>query len=116
MTDFRDPKNRDPNAPVYRDPMASNPPNMGPDNPPWSMATWGWIGGIAVVLLIIVVMFSSGNSIRTATDTANPPATIGQRTAPPAPTIAPSTDAPTMNRLAPAPEPVAPPAPPAQQP
>jgi hypothetical protein len=112
MSDFRDPNYRDPNNPGYRDPMnpMTHTPNLSPDDQPWSMATWGWIGGIAIAVLVLVVMLSSGNSTRTADDQlANPPSTIGQRNTLPAPSSAPSTGAPTMNR--PAPAPVTPPAP-----
>jgi len=105
MTDYRDPNYRDPTRPDMRDPM------IAPTNSSWSNATWGWIAGIAIVILVAAVMFTGGNSDRTATDTANPPATIGQRTNPPAPTVAPKSDAPTMNRPAPAPDPAPSPTP-----
>jgi hypothetical protein len=106
MTDYRDPNNRDPMRPDLRDPA------LTPASQPWSNATWGWIAGIAIVVLVLAVMFSGGNSDRVATDTANPPPTVGQRTTLPAPTT-PSSEAPTMNRPAPAPTPpaVTPPAP-----
>lgn len=99
MTDYRDPNYRDPARPGYRD------LNTPADSQAWSNATWGWIAGIAVVVLVLIFAFSSGNQ-RTAVDESNPPATIGQRTTPPAP--APSTGlntgAPTA-RPAPAPAP-----------
>ena len=68
MTDFRDPSSRAPNSPLYRDPMgpSARPPMIEPDDQSWSMATWGWIGGIAVVVLIAVVMVSNSSTIRTA--------------------------------------------------
>jgi hypothetical protein len=115
MTDFRDPNYRDP---TYRDPMRPDPtlrdPNMSADSQPWSNATWGWIAGIAVVVLVLAVMFSGGDSTRTADQPANPPSTVGQRTTPPAPPAAPNSEAPTMNRPAPAPAPAPAPTPPAQ--
>jgi len=52
------------------------------DERSWSAATWGWIAGIAVVVLVLVFAFSGGDSSRVATDTANPPSTTGQRTSP----------------------------------
>jgi hypothetical protein len=103
MTDYRDPNYRDPMRPDFRDPA------LNPASQSWSNATWGWIAGIAIVVLVLAVMFSGGTSDRTATDTANPPPTVGQRTTPPAPPALPKSEAPTMNR--PAPEPATPPAP-----
>ena len=101
MTD-RDPNYRDPSSPAYRDPM--NPsvrnPNLTTEGQSWSMGTWGWIGGIAIVALILAVMFSSSNTPRTASQPTNPPSTVGQRTIPPA---APQSEAPTLNRPLPAP-------------
>ena len=68
MTDFPDPN--------YRDPMRANrDPNLPADSQPWSNATWGWIAGIAVVVLVLAVMFSGGDSTRTADQPANPPET-----------------------------------------
>jgi hypothetical protein len=109
MTDYRDPNYRDPMRPAMHDPSEVTGAQ------PWSNATWGWIAGIAIVVLVLAVMLSGGDSTRTADQPANPPTTTGQRTAP----LAPPSDAPTMNR--PAPAPVIPPAPapatpPAQQP
>src|SRR5207244_1556202 len=92
MTDYRDPNYRDPMRPVPGD------ANMSAGQP-WSNATWGWIAGIAIVVLVLAVMFSGGNSTNTANDTGSPPPTVGQRTTPPSSTTPPS-DAPTMNRPA----------------
>lgn len=97
MTDFRDPNYRDPARPGYRD------LNAPAGSQAWSNATWGWIAGIAVVVLVLIFAFSSGSQ-RTATDEANPPATTGQRVAPPAPSSGMNTGAPT-DRPAPAPAP-----------
>jgi len=111
MTDYRDPNYRDPNLrdPSYRD------PNLPPGAEPWSNSTWGWIAGVAVVVLVLVFIFSSGrDTTRTANEPANPPATVGQRSMPPAPPAGPTSDAPTMNR--PAPAPMAPPVPAQPQP
>jgi hypothetical protein len=94
MTDYRDPNFRDPMRPAMHD------PNEVAGAQPWSNATWGWIAGIAIVVLVLAVMLSGGESTRTADQPANPPATIGQRTTPLAP---PLSEAPTMNRPAPAP-------------
>ena len=100
MTDYRDPNYRDPTRPgAYRDPVAPANPNH------WSTATWGWIAGISVVVLILIFAFGMGsNGERTAKDTAPPPATTGQGPVPPAKAPA---QAPSMN---PAPTPPAPPA------
>src|SRR6185295_13164755 len=99
MTDYRDPNYRDPMRPDPRD------PTMVPASQPWSSATWGWIAGIAIVVLVLAVMFSNSSSDRSATDTTTPPPTVGQRTTPPAPPAIPKSDAPTMDRPAPAPAP-----------
>jgi len=97
MTDYRDPNYRDPNRPGYD-------PQVPAGAQPWSNATWGWIAGIAIVVLVLIFAFGSGRDTnQTATDTANPPATTGQRSMPAKPASGPSTDAPTMNRPAPAP-------------
>jgi hypothetical protein len=105
MTDYRDPNYRDPSRPEYRDPSLSE------ESQAWSNATWGWIAGISVVVLILVFAFGSGtDGNRTATDTSSPPSTIGQRTPAPPPG-GPVNEAPTMNRPAPAPTPMPNPAP-----
>jgi hypothetical protein len=99
MTDYRDPNYRDPAKPGYRD------INAPADSRAWSNATWGWIAGIAVVVLVLIFAFSNGTQ-RTATDEANPPATTGQRTTPATPS--PSGG---MNNGAPSARPVPAPAP-----
>ena len=102
MTDYRDPNYRDPSAPDYRRP--------GMDAGAWSNATWGWIAGICVVVLVLIFAFGSvSDKTQTATDGAPPPATTGQRPAPPAAGL--PSDAPTQNRPAPAPQNRAAPAP-----
>jgi hypothetical protein len=110
MTDYRDPNYRDPNlrdpnGPGYRAPLVT------PAESSWSMATWGWIAGIAVVALVLVFAFSTPGN-QSATNSSNPPATTtgqGQRTLPEPPAAGPKTDAPTMTRPGPAtPEEVAP--------
>ena len=55
MTDYRDPNYRDPDRPPYRD------PDVSPAARPWSNATWGWIAGIAVVVLLLIFAFGSGS-------------------------------------------------------
>jgi hypothetical protein len=98
MTDYRDPNYRDPVRPEYRDPIPA-------ESESWSSSTWGWIAGFAVVALVLIFAFSGRDGDRTATDTANPPATTGQggtRMAPPADT---NPGAPSMSRPAPAPTP-----------
>jgi hypothetical protein len=107
MTDYRDPNYRDPARPGYRD-----DPNLPVESDSWSTATWGWIAGIAVVALVLIFAFSGGRDAdRTATDSAAPPSTTGQRTTPALPPSG-MNDAPTMNR--PAPAPAAPPAEPSR--
>jgi hypothetical protein len=109
MTDYRDPNYRDPARSDYRD-----DPNLATSSDSWSTATWGWIAGIAVVALVLIFAFSGGRDAdRTATDTAVPPSTTGQRIAPPAPSSGLNTDAPAMNRPAPM-APATPPADPAR--
>ncbi len=101
MTDYRDPNYRDPNLSGNRDPSAPL------DQQAWSSATWGWIAGIAVVVLVLIFAFGGGRE-QTATDTASPPTTTGQRNVPAPPASGPKTDAPTMNRPAPVPAPTPP--------
>jgi hypothetical protein len=96
MTDYRDPNDRDPNRPMYRDP---DPMNMQP----WSNATWGWIAGIAVVVLVLIFAFGSGGE-RTASNTS-PPATTGQGAVPPPGPGGTKSDAPGMNQTTPRPAP-----------
>ena len=102
MTDYRDPNYRDPIRPGYRDPVGSADANH------WSTATWGWIAGISVVVLILIFAFGMGGTgDQTAKDTTRPPATSGQRALPPAPPAGAPAEAPSMN---PAPTPPSPPA------
>jgi hypothetical protein len=100
MTDYRDPNYRDPMRPRgFRDPAGPAGPNH------WSTATWGWIAGISVVLLILIFAFGiGGGGDRTAKDTSRPQTTTGQGSLPPAKAPA---QAPSMN---PAPVPPTPPA------
>jgi hypothetical protein len=95
MTDYRDPNYRDPYTPRDRD------PGLPPDGQPWSNATWGWVAGIAAVVLVLIFAFGgTGNQV--ATDqTASPPATTGQRNVPLPPAAGPKSDAPSLNRPAP---------------
>ncbi len=65
---------------------------------PTSNATWGWIAGGVFILVVLALVFNSGDGTRTAsTDVSNPPATTG--TAPPArttpPAMAPAPQAPS---------------------
>jgi hypothetical protein len=98
MTDHRDPNNRDPARPVYRD------ANAPVDSEAWSRSTWGWIAGLAVLALVLIFAFSGRDTNRIAADSTNPPVTTGQGSTPASP---PAMDkgAPTMNRPAPAPAP-----------
>ncbi len=93
MTEYRDPFSRDPNSPR---------PDPDAMRESWSNATWGWIAGIAVVVLLVLLVFGRTNQ-PTQTATApqmNPPAgnlePPGMRPAPgvPAPTPAPPATAP----------------------
>jgi hypothetical protein len=117
MTDYRDPDYRDPRL---RDPAAPDYHRTGMDDGgSWSNATWGWIAGICVVVLLLIFAFGSGtDNTQTAREGVNPPATIGQRPTPPAPPAAgPLNEAPAARPAppvtAPAPPPPAPTAPPA---
>jgi hypothetical protein len=92
MTDYRDPSYRDPSRPGERDPLT------GPQ--PWSNATWGWIAGIAIVVLVLIFAFGTGGD-RVATDTKSPPATTGQRPAPTPGGAGPKSEAPTQNQPSP---------------
>ncbi len=77
MTDYRDPSYRDPNLPRSRD------PDLAADGGSWSSATWGWIAGIAVVVLVMLFIFSSGPDTPRTTSTTVP-TTTGQSNVPPA--------------------------------
>jgi hypothetical protein len=102
MTDYRDPNFRDPNRPDHRDPLVQR------DADRWSTATWGWIAGLSVVVLILIFAFGmSGDGDRTARDTAQPPATTGQRQLPPAPPAGTKSETPSVIP-APVPAPVMP--------
>jgi len=91
MTDYRDPNYRDPTRPD-RDPLGGAQP--------WSNATWGWIAGIAIVVLVLIFAFGTGGD-RVATDNKSPPATTGQRPAPAPGGAGPKSEAPTPSPPAP---------------
>jgi hypothetical protein len=87
MSDYRDPN--------YRDPMRD--PSLDMESGGWSAATWGWIAGIAVVVLVLIFAATGGDN-RTASDSkSSPPATTGQRTNPSPPVGGAKSDAPTTN-------------------
>lgn len=74
----------DPNDPIPMEPVA-------PRSAGGSGMMWGWIAGIAVVVLILAFMFGGTTSQQTATTTppANPPAaTTSQTTPAPSPSTA----------------------------
>ncbi len=71
----------DPNDPIPMEPVPAR--NAG-----GSGMMWGWIAGIAVVVLVLAFLFGSTGSQQTADTT--PPAATPSRTAP-APTPSPST-------------------------
>ncbi len=53
---------------------------------------WGWIAGAVFIVVILALVFASGEGSKTALDDTNPPpATTGKapRTAPPAVTVPP---------------------------
>jgi hypothetical protein len=52
---------------------------------------WGWIAGAVFVIVVLALVFTSGDTNRTASTDPNPPATTGQapRTAPPAVPVPP---------------------------
>jgi len=102
MTDYRDPY-RDPANPAYRDPNARmSDLNEPAGTAPWSTSTWGWIAGAAIAALVLIFAFGTDRT-DVATDQTSPPASVGQRPAPPATGTVP--DAPTAQ---PAPAPAAP--------
>src|SRR4051812_14780144 len=105
MTDFRDPNYRDPS---YRDPAQPMRDPVPAESQGWANSTWGWIAGLAVLVLILVFAFGTDGT-DTAADRSNPPSTVGQGTTPPAPPADINTGAPAMKKApmapAPAPEP-----------
>jgi hypothetical protein len=57
---------------------------------PTGNAMWGWVAGGVFILVVLALVFNSGEGTRTAgTDASNPTATTGQ--APPARTTPPAT-------------------------
>jgi hypothetical protein len=86
MSDYRDPTNP-------RDPRR---PDLGEAYSSWSAATWAWIGGIALAVIIVVLIFAGTGGDRTAQRDMQPPATTGQQPAtPPAKGPTSPTPAPT---------------------
>ena len=57
---------------------------------------WGWIAGAVFIIVVLALVFTSGDTNRTASNEPNPPATTGMapRTAPPLATIPPATTTP----------------------
>jgi len=88
----------------HRDPYLARDP--APDDQPWSNATWGWVAGIAVVVLALIFAFGrSGDQVATTP----PPITTGQRSLPPPPATGPTTEGPSSIQRIPAPTPEPPP-------
>lgn len=76
MTDYRDPRNSDLNR---REPPLARGTDAAANT------SWAWIAGIVLVVLVLILAFGSGRvTDRSATNTANPPATTGQRSTTPA--------------------------------
>ena len=52
---------------------------------------WGWIAGAVFIVVILALVFASGEASKTARDDTNPPATTGMapKTAPPAIAVQP---------------------------
>jgi hypothetical protein len=61
-----------------------------------SPTPWGWIAGAVFIIIVLALVFTSGNTNRTASNDAGPPATTGMapRTVPPPATIPPPTTVP----------------------
>jgi hypothetical protein len=53
---------------------------------------WGWIAGAVFIVVVLALVFTSGNTNKTAIDESSPPATTGMapRTAPPLATVPPA--------------------------
>ena len=81
------------------DDRSSRDPTLPPGGENWSDATWSWIAGIAILLLVLIFAFGRGED-EVAMRTQAPSATTGQRSPPPPPPTGPKSDAPTMNRPA----------------
>jgi len=110
-----DPRLNDPNLdprptdPTLRDPQLRREAAANPG----SMSTWAWVGGIAAVILIAVLVMGNwhtGNDTGTPV-TANNPAITAPTGAPPVRNVTPPT---TTGSGATAPAPTAPATPPAQ--
>jgi hypothetical protein len=59
---------------------------------------WGWIAGAVFIVVVLTLVFTSGNTNRTASnDEASPPATTGMapRTAPPLAAVPPASTIPS---------------------
>jgi hypothetical protein len=57
---------------------------------------WGWIAGAVFIIIVLALVFTTGNTNRTASNEASPPATTGMapRTAPPLATVPPASTTP----------------------
>ena len=62
---------------------------------------WGWIAGAVFIIVVLALVFSSGNTNRTATNDVSPPATTGMapRTAPPLATVPPASTTPPPAKM-----------------
>jgi hypothetical protein len=61
-----------------------------------SPTPWGWIAGALFIVVMLALVFTSGNVNRTASNDMSPPATTGMapRTAPPLATVPPASTMP----------------------
>jgi hypothetical protein len=66
---------------------------MGMESKMGAPTPWGWIAGALFIIVVLALVFTSGDTNRTASNESSPPTTTGvaPRTAPPLATIPPAT-------------------------
>lgn len=92
------PQDFDPNFNPRGDFGRRTDPRFEMDNRMGSPTPWGWIAGAVFIIVILALVFTSGDGTKTtASNEGTPPATTGMapKTAPPAITVPPKMDTPS---------------------